>query len=337
MRQSLLCVMMSHTRAFSFVQLLSAPKELRSEVARHAFAGFGFRRPVTRANNPLRPGYIRPASGPARLKRQYSSGTTVEGLTQQTIQPVQAKSAPKRSLFLRILTTSGLGVVFLVVGFSMAAAPAIEAVNGFVNPPTDEETLSLYVPATPMAAEVNEHIINHPLAQRLRQESSMTESRPHLKIPPAMRSHNLTAGTLLGPQMIEVPPLTFNEKSAELPKMVQFSYLGQGLCGHPGIVHGGMLATMLDEGLARCCFSALPNKVGVTASLKIDYRQPCPGGSYVVFKAETTKVEGRKAWAKGWIELLGEEDGTGVKLVEAEALFVEPRNAKNMARIYSTT
>lgn len=96
------------------------------------------------------------------------------------------------------------------------------------------------------------------------------------------------------------------------------------------------MATMLDEGLARACFPALPNKVGVTASLKIDYRVPCPAESYVVLKAQTTKVEGRKAWVKGWIELLGEGDGDGTKLVEAEALFIEPRNAKAMARVYST-
>jgi hypothetical protein len=48
-------------------------------------------------------------------------------------------------------------------------------------------------------------------------------------------------------------------------------------------------------------------------------------------------VDGRKAWVKGWIEVLGEEDGNGVKLVEAEALFIEPKGAKQMARIYSAT
>ena len=109
-------------------------------------------------------------------------------------------------------------------------------------------------------------------------------------------------------------------------------YLGPALCGHPGVVHGGLLATLLDEGLARACFPALPHKVGVTASLKIDYRVPCPAGRYVVLKAQTTKVDGRKVWAKGWIELLGEQDGDGTKLVEAEALYIEPKNAKNMAR-----
>lgn len=214
----------------------------------------------------------------------------------------------------------------------MSAAPAAETVNGYINPTSDAETLRLFHPSTPSEEEVDDYIVNHPLAVKLRSQPGMSESRPHMRIPPAMRTHNLTAGTLMGDGKIEVPPLNFNDKDAELPTLVQIMYLGPSLCGHPGVVHGGLLATMLDEGLARACFPALPNKVGVTASLKMDYRAPCPAGSYVVLKAQTTKIHGRKAWAKGWIELLGEEDGEGKKLVEGEALFIEPKNMKNTVK-----
>jgi hypothetical protein len=30
-----------------------------------------------------------------------------------------------------------------------------------------------------------------------------------------------------------------------------FLHLGRGLCGHDGIIHGGLLATLLDESLGR--------------------------------------------------------------------------------------
>ncbi|GAB7348553.1 hypothetical protein MBLNU459_g6945t1 [Dothideomycetes sp. NU459] len=218
----------------------------------------------------------------------------------------------------------------------MSAAPAVDALNGIMAPPTDAETLNLFVPANSRAEEINEHIKSHPLAQKLRADPAYSESRPHLKIPEAMRNHNLTGGTLLGEDKIAVPPLNFANVAAELPTLVQLSYLGPSLCGHPGIIHGGLLATLLDEGLARACFPALPNKVGVTASLTINYKVPCPADSYVVLKAETIKVEGRKAWVKGWIEILGEGVEEGVHVVEAEALFIEPRGAKNMARIYTS-
>ena len=218
----------------------------------------------------------------------------------------------------------------------MSAAAAADTVLDFINPPTDAETLDLFVAPTPASEEINAHIQSCPLAVHLRQDPSFAESRPHMKIPPAMRPHNFTGGTLLGTDKLEVPPLAFVDAHSELPSMVHISYLGQALCGHPGIIHGGMLATLLDEGLARACFPALPNKVGVTASLKIDYKKPCPAGSYVVLRAQTTKVEGRKAWVKGTIEVLGEGTEVGEPLVEAEALFIEPRGAKNMARIYSS-
>lgn len=192
--------------------------------------------------------------------------------------------------------------------------------------PTDAETLQYEAPDE-FSREVDEHIKNCAVAQSLRANPDFTESRPHLKIPEAVRQHNLTAGTLAGPGMIVVPPYIFNEKDGK--SMVCIFYVGTDLSGHPGIVHGGFLATMLDEGLARCAFPAMPNKVGVTANLSINYRNPTFAGQYLILKATTTKVEGRKAWAEGWIESLDVPEGEErVKLVEATALFIEPKHAK---------
>lgn len=57
-------------------------------------------------------------------------------------------------------------------------------------------------------------------------------------------------------------------------------------------------------------------------------------GQVVVLRAETTKVEGRKAWVKGWLETLGDEEGgKSVVLTEGEALFIEPRQAASMRRV----
>jgi hypothetical protein len=44
------------------------------------------------------------------------------------------------------------------------------------------------------------------------------------------------------------------------------------------------LATIVDESLARCCFPALPNRIGVTANLNITYDNPLPADSYVLVK-----------------------------------------------------
>jgi 3'-phosphoadenosine 5'-phosphosulfate synthase len=193
--------------------------------------------------------------------------------------------------------------------------------------PTNAETLSLYQAPDDFSKEVDEHIKNCALAQELRADPRFTESRPHLKVPEAVRAHNLTAGTLQGPGMIVVPPYQWNEEGGK--SMVCIFYLGTDVSGHPGLVHGGLLATMLDEGLARCAFPAMPNKVGVTANLQINYRKPTQAGQFLVLRAKTTKVEGRKAWSEGWIESLEVPAGeTPEKLVEASALFVEPKHVK---------
>ena len=63
----------------------------------------------------------------------------------------------------------------------------------------------------------------------------------------------------------------------------------------------------------------------MTANLNINYRKPAPAGSFYVLRATTTKVEGRKAWVKGWVETLPEEGKEPVVVAEAEALFIEPK------------
>lgn len=191
--------------------------------------------------------------------------------------------------------------------------------------PTEEETLTAFIATDPATSKIDNTIRTHPVAEALRANPEFTESRPHLTIPEPLRERNLTAGTLAGPGKIVVPPYVFSERGGKT--MISLMYLGGDVCGHQGIIHGGLLATLLDEGLARCCFPALPNKVGVTANLNIDYRAPAMANQYVALRAETVKVEGRKAWVEGRIETLPIDGTEPVVLVEAKALFIEPRQA----------
>jgi 3'-phosphoadenosine 5'-phosphosulfate synthase len=234
-------------------------------------------------------------------------------------------SPPKRSLFRRAAGVLAIAFLFTSAGFAMATTPVIQAANGYLNPPSDEETLSMFTPQDAITREIEEFIQNHAVSVEMRSKPEYSESRPHLKIPESQRNHNLTGGTLMGPGKVAVPPFVWSERGGK--SLVSISYLGANLCGHPGIVHGGLLATLLDEGLARCCFAALPNKVGMTANLNINYRSPAPADAFVVLRAKTTKVDGRKAWVEGHIETLVGEGEKPVVLVEASALFIEPRQA----------
>ncbi|KAL7273868.1 hypothetical protein RUND412_003250 [Rhizina undulata] len=218
-------------------------------------------------------------------------------------------------------TTWALSGILIFVLTSLAL---IMPIHDFITL-TDAETLTAFTPTTPEETEIESYINSHPLTLSLRSNPLFTEARPTLKVNPAYRPSSLTSGTLAGPGKIVVPPYVWSE--ADGKSLVSIQFLGDSLCGHPGLVHGGLLATLLDEGLARCSFPALPNKVGMTANLTINYRRPSPAGSYVVLRAKTVKVEGRKAWVEGHLETLPKDGEEPVVLVEATALMIEPKQA----------
>ncbi|KAJ7250677.1 HotDog domain-containing protein [Mycena rebaudengoi] len=208
-------------------------------------------------------------------------------------------------------------------------------VLGAVYPPT---TISLLYPrpAPPPPSDVNsqeslaytaaleEELLSLPLLKTHRERRDADEwyeTRPGVNIPPEVAGNKLTAGALRGPGKLALLPLARVKKDES--EAIIIVHLGRGLCGHDGIVHGGLLATLLDEALGRNAISNLPDKVGVTASLSLKYRAPTRADQFVVVKTQAEQVNGRKVTAVGRVE-----DLKGTLLVEAHALFVQPRYAK---------
>ncbi|KAJ5620498.1 hypothetical protein N7510_004482 [Penicillium lagena] len=256
---------------------------------------------------------------------------------QTTTNPSTTTASPSeplprpRSRFRRFAGFTSIAVLAFTAGLLFQTQRTLSRLMA-VPLASDAESLTLFVAPDDATQEIDDYIRTHPVAEALRANPDFTESRPHLKFPEALRERSLTAGTLAGPNKIVVPPYVFNERGGK--SMVSLMYLGSDICGHPGIVHGGLLATLLDEGLARCCFPALPNKIGVTANLNIDYRAPAMANQYTVLRAETVKVEGRKAWVEGRIETLPTDGTEPVVLVEAKALFIEPKQARALSNLY---
>ena len=46
--------------------------------------------------------------------------------------------------------------------------------------------------------------------------------------------------------------------------------------GYPGVVHGGIIASMMDEVMGRVFMGGAIDRFMVTAELKIRYRKPVP-------------------------------------------------------------
>ncbi|KAJ7915025.1 HotDog domain-containing protein [Mycena leptocephala] len=104
-----------------------------------------------------------------------------------------------------------------------------------------------------------------------------------------------------------------------------FVHLGRALCGHNGIVHGGLLSTLMDEALTRNASMNLPEKIGVTATFSLNYRAPTRGDHFVILKTRLVEAKGRKATVSGRLE-----DLNGSLLVDAQALIIQPRDISAM-------
>ena len=92
-----------------------------------------------------------------------------------------------------------------------------------------------------------------PIVQQLSGETEWIKTVGIFPIPKDDAIHNLTMGVLAGLGRITVKPVTFyNDRTKEF---VVVMHVGQDVCGHRGLVHGGFLATMLDECLGKTVLS----------------------------------------------------------------------------------
>lgn len=90
--------------------------------------------------------------------------------------------------------------------------------------------------------------------------------------------------------------------------------------GPPGLVHGGVVATLLDHVLARAVRAA--GRGGLTATLTVRYRRPVPLGVPLLLTAEAGETSGRRTTATA---RLAAEDDPDTVLAEADGLFVALR------------
>lgn len=88
--------------------------------------------------------------------------------------------------------------------------------------------------------------------------------------------------------------------------------------GAPGLAHGGVLATALDETLGS--LNWLLRVIAVTGRLETDFVRPVPVGTVLHLDAEITAVHGRKIYSRATGRIGGPD---GPVAVAAEALFIE--------------
>jgi uncharacterized protein (TIGR00369 family) len=88
--------------------------------------------------------------------------------------------------------------------------------------------------------------------------------------------------------------------------------------GPQGYLHGGIIATLLDEAMSKSVRAR--GLIAMTRHMEVDYQRPVPSQSPIRLEARVTRNEGRKHWTEARIL-----DTEGAALATGKGLFIELR------------
>jgi acyl-coenzyme A thioesterase PaaI-like protein len=115
-------------------------------------------------------------------------------------------------------------------------------------------------------------------------------------------------------------PTTTSQGTTLRGEVRRFYTLGKGMNAHPGLLHGGVIATLLDSTLGSAAAMANPKETLFTVQLNVAYKYPVATPATVLVRSWVERQEGRKTWVKGRIE-----SGTGELHAEAEGLWLKTK------------
>jgi uncharacterized protein (TIGR00369 family) len=88
--------------------------------------------------------------------------------------------------------------------------------------------------------------------------------------------------------------------------------------GNPGNLHGGIIATLLDEAMSKAIRAR--GLTAMTGRMEIDYLRPVPSGACLRMEGRIVRSEGRKHWTEA--EIL---NARGTVMAQGKGLFIELR------------
>ncbi|KAH7088291.1 HotDog domain-containing protein [Paraphoma chrysanthemicola] len=189
-----------------------------------------------------------------------------------------------------------------------------------------------------MGDAVLDQLVSVPWAADLINDPKWTRTRTASRLPKASGEDSFFAETLSTDRTIKAfltlkPTEEVNDDFAyhEIVTIVQ---VGDGLNGYPQILHGGFVATLLDEvcgilivvNLERSIErvkesggTSTPSMNYMTAYLNTIYKNPVPAPGTIKCTAKLERRDGRKLYVRSTIE----NGATGVVCTIGEAMFVE--------------
>jgi uncharacterized protein (TIGR00369 family) len=105
---------------------------------------------------------------------------------------------------------------------------------------------------------------------------------------------------------------------AEDGSVVSLATIPDTFEGPPGYVHGGIIATLLDEAMSKAV--RVRGLIAMTRKLEIEYLRPVPSGAPIRMEGKILSSEGRKHWVQARIL-----NADGSELALGKGLFIEVR------------
>ncbi|KAL4740721.1 HotDog domain-containing protein [Aspergillus similis] len=228
----------------------------------------------------------------------------------RNVSNVGYQPAPKRRPWLRRFIYAGIfGGIGLGYGRHLCQ---------YLDPPL--------MPGSPMDETLtkwyNDAVDKLPLMKELRENPDYIETKVYGNFSEEDKAQRLTSGPLSGASRLAFQRVFWNHKDKTAHNFV---YIGHGMEGWPFVVHGGALATVLDEHLARVAIQHLPERTAVTANLDINYLRAATSNGIYIFSAKLDEERStdRKAYVIGSVR-----DKDGNVCTVAKGLFVVPRGYK---------
>ncbi len=248
-------------------------------------------------------------------KSKYSSSSS-------TNEDHKSKSNKKWPFYL-FCFTSGIGIAYFL--------PLYTIYNKFFEDP-------LPLINTPLAIEHSQKLEiklnNLSIVRNLKNSKDWKISRAWDRVEQHLIDGSLT-GSLSQPGGIAIKPIIFtNLKTRE---EIMIVHLGRRLCGFPFLVHGGILATILDETLSRS--SLLDNETFLEKTninglkpkalgLSLSYRFPTRTNQFVVVRTKVENVDGKDVIVTGDVETVH-----GRKLVIGTGRFAKKGRPTFLSRL----
>ncbi|KAL2181108.1 HotDog domain-containing protein [Thermothelomyces heterothallicus CBS 202.75] len=312
---SLLVSRFQHLQPFSTSP--SMRQEQRHEPSQHSALGGSAADSTAKTAAPTgSPPTIPPSPPPPPTDPSLPAGHEQQQQEQQSTKK-KKKRPPRQArgrLFLALAST--------LVGLSLGSA--VRVLVSPPNPPepnTEEDEYTIRI--------IREQAAKLPIVQQMTGDPEQWEWwDAYESLPAEHRAQHISASALAGSRGVGAYQRVFcNRSTGELVSVIHF---GSATTSWPGVVHGGCLATILDESCGRAAFRdpEWGGRVGLTARLTLEYKKPTLANNFYVIRArvrpdeELPESERGKRHYKCWIDASIEDARTGTVTVTAEALFV---------------